>query len=140
MTQDLFNSYESIGSFCRIFMVTKPTLPIRSSEMGLLIYLSKNGETTNYAIQASDFFKVSKPMITKMVKSLLREGLINQGSDPSDKRRLILTITPKGYGLLEATYEDYLGSVKRLMDSLGQENFNTLITLLDQANAILKEV
>jgi len=38
---DLINSADVIGMFCRLHLNSKRDLPIRSSEMGVLIYARK---------------------------------------------------------------------------------------------------
>ena len=74
---ELIKGGEVIALFCRININTKRELPIRSSEMGLLIFIVKEeGEHT--PLEISEFFKVTKPMVTAMVNSLVKKEYITK--------------------------------------------------------------
>mgnify|MGYP000870724505 CR=1 FL=1 len=81
----LMTASEQISLFCRLNTHTKRDLPIRSSEMGMLIYLVKTqGEKTPNAV--AQFFKVTKSMATNMVSALLAKGYIEKQRSKTDKR------------------------------------------------------
>ena len=50
--------------------------------------------------QLADYFHVSGSFITTMVGKLIERGLIDKRSDPTDGRRVRLSVTPQGHDLL----------------------------------------
>lgn len=125
-----------ISMFCRLNTNSKRKLPIRAAEMGLLILIVKNDNDVT-PMMASDFFKVSKPMIATMIKSLLKEEYIKKVPSKEDKRSFALVPELKGIKLVNETFEEYLSLMKMLIEGLGEEKFIELITLVEEANIVL---
>lgn len=131
-------SLEQISLFCRLNINTKRELPIRSSEMGMLIYLVKTEEEkTPNAV--SKFFKVTKSMATNMATSLLNKGYIEKIQLETDKRSFLLIPTEKAVRLVEDAYEEYFKIMSVLETKMGETKFDALIDLLERANEILLE-
>lgn len=134
----IIKSSEQISLFCRLNINTKRELPIRSSEMGMLIYLVKTDkEKTPNAV--SKFFKVTKSMATNMATSLLNNGYIKKKQSETDKRSFLLIPTDKAIRLVEDTYKEYFKMMSVLEERMGKEKFEELINLLEIANEILLE-
>lgn len=136
--EDLLQSAEIISLFCRININTKRDLPIRASEMGLLIFLAKSKEPIT-SLQAADFFRVSKPMVATMVNSLEKKGYLTRGSYENDRRRFTLLPTDKAVALVEETWCEYYKTIESLQKGLGKEDFGQLIELINRANTIMLE-
>lgn len=136
---DLIQSAEEIGIFCRLNMNIKKDIPIRSSEMGVLIYIYKQGETTT-PIMISQFFKIKKPSVTSQVNALIKQGFIEKASSLTDRRSYYLKVTYKGTLLVNSTFEEFFKLVKILKEKMGEEHFNSLIEYIKQANSILGEL
>lgn len=134
----LIKSSKQISLFCRLNLNTKQELPIRSSEMGMLIYLVKTEEekTPN---AAAKFFNVTKSMATNMATSLLNNGYIEKIQSEADKRSFLLIPTDKAIRLVEDTYEEYFRTMSLLESKMGEEKFDEFIRLLETANEILLE-
>lgn len=128
---------EAVSLFCRLNINTKKKLPVRSSEMGLLIYVCKSDVPVT-SVMAADFFKVKKPMIAAMVSSLTSKEYLEKAPSATDKRSFTLLPTGKAKTLVDETYSEYLSTMELLKTKLGGK-YETLITLLDRANAILLE-
>lgn len=129
---------EQIALFCRLNIISKRKLPIRSSEMGMLIYLVKTeGNKTPNA--AAKFFNITKAMATNMVTSLLNNGYIIKKQSEKDKRSFILIPTDKAIRLVNDTYSDYFKMISILESKMGENKFNELIQLLETANTIILE-
>ena len=134
----MMNAMEQVSLFCRLNMNARRALPIRSSEMGMLIYLVKtDGEKT--AKGSADFFKVTKAMATNMSSALLKNGFLEKQQQENDKRSFRLLPTAKAVQLVNETYEEYMKEMHTLKDNMGIDAFNSLITLLEMANDILLE-
>lgn len=129
---------KQISLFCRLNTHMKRNLPIRSSEMGMLIYLVKtNEEKTPNAV--AKFFNVTKAMSTNMVTSLLSKGFIQKKQSKQDKRSYILVPTKKAIQLVDNTFEEYFDTISMLEREMGEKSFQELIVLLEKANHILLE-
>lgn len=129
---------EQVTLFCRLNMNIKRDLPVRASEMGLLIYLVKtNGPKTS--IQIADFFKVTKANVAAMVHSLVKSGYIEKEASKHDKRSFNLIPTQKAITLVDETYHEYFKTMELLMNEMGLDDYMQLISLLKKANKILLE-
>lgn len=138
MHNDLIKSAESIGLFCRLNMHTKRDLPIRSSEMGVLIFTQKQNKPVT-PLMISQFFKIKKPTVTTMVNALVHAGYLIKVPSLSDGRSYVLELTSTGYALLEVTFESYFKTMEALKGKMGSDAFDQLVGLIDQANQVLLE-
>ena len=119
-------------------MNIKRDLPVRASEMGLVIYLVKtNGPKPS--IQIADFFKVTKANVAAMVHSLVESGYIEKEASKHDKRSFNLIPTQKAITLVDETYHEYFKTMELLMNEMGLDDYMQLISLLKKANKILLE-
>lgn len=135
---DFMEDAKQISLFCRMNMNSHQDLPIRSSEMGLLIYLVKtNNEKVPKAI--AEFFKVTKAMVTNMVSSLTKQEYVYKQVSLLDKRSVLIIPTQKAIDLVESTYKEYYKHLMLLSKQMGSDDFNQLIVLIEKANRILLE-
>lgn len=129
---------ETISLFCRTNYKVNKEIPIRSSEMGLLILLVKSDVPVTSMV-AAEFFKVSKPMITAMAQSLIKKQYIKKVQLNEDKRKFHLVPTKKAIQLVDETYTHYFKHLELLKTKMGDKDFCTLVELLSEANQILLE-
>ncbi|WP_394922590.1 MarR family winged helix-turn-helix transcriptional regulator [uncultured Robinsoniella sp.] len=135
---DFILAAEQISLFCRLNINSKKELPIRASEMGMLIYLCKtDGDKTPMGV--ANFFKVTKAMATNMVSSLSKKGYLEKQPAQEDRRSILLVPTPLAKQLVNSTYEEYYKTMKLLQDKMGAEQFSILTASLQKANQILLE-
>jgi DNA-binding MarR family transcriptional regulator len=138
MDIDAIKSADIIGMFCRLKTNVKPGIPVRSSEMGVLIYVSKQSSEVT-PLMISRFFRISKPTVSSMVNSLIKKGYLDKKSSESDKRSYSLIITDEGDRLVTSAFDDYFRSIELLKEKMGGEKFNQFIELMQIANGILLE-
>lgn len=138
MNEDLIYGAETVSMFCRLNINIKKDLPIRSSEMGLLILVCKSEDPVT-PVKAADFFKVKKPMITAMVANLIHHSYLEKIPSMKDKRSFSLHPTAKARLLVDHTFNEYIKTMELLKQKLGNDKYITLMSLLDQSNAILLE-
>jgi DNA-binding MarR family transcriptional regulator len=134
----LIQSAETVSLFCRLNINAKKNIPIRSSEMGLLILTVKNEQPVT-PVMAAEFFKVKKPMIAAMVSSLIQKGYIAKKPSQTDKRSFTLSPTAKAITLVEQTHSEYIKTLELIRVKLGNGDFDNLINLLEKTNTILLE-
>lgn len=135
-TYTMAQSGETISLFCRLNINTKKQLPVRSSEMGLLFFVSQSAQPPT-SLDAVEFFHVSKPMVASMVRALENGGYLRRGKSPQASRRFTLLLTPRGEQLVRETTGEYGKTMALLQNGLGKADFDTMISLLARANALL---
>jgi DNA-binding MarR family transcriptional regulator len=135
---DAFFAAEQVSLFCRLNLHSKRELPIRSSEMGMLIYLCHTDEEKT-PMGVARYFRVSKAMVTNMVSSLVKKGYLEKKPSPEDGRSWLLIPTEKAKDLVERTYREYYKTMSTLQEQMGAEEFSLFLTLMKRANQILLE-
>ena len=138
MKEYIMTATEEVAMFCRLQMNIKKHLPIRPSEMGVLIYTSKHQEAVT-PLMISQFFQISKPSVTAMVNSLIKQDYLMRTASATDGRSYTVSITPKGRKLVENTYDEYLSAMALIKEKMGEGDFKLFVQLIIRANEILKE-
>lgn len=126
------------SKFSRDYTALKKDLPIRPSEMGVLNIITKRyGSYTPSMI--AELIGVSKPMVATHISVLEEKGYIYKDISEENKRSFYVRPTEKAE-LLVATAEANLNErLKAIESSLGEEKFDLLIELLDEAQKTLNK-
>ena len=125
-----------LSIFSKNYMELKKDLPIRPSEMGVLNIITQTpGPHT--PLMLAEALKVSKPMITAHLTSLTNKGYITKQPSSEDKRAYYILPTEKAGALVKRAKEDLYRHLDRLMDGMGEEQFDLLVKLTGEANRIL---
>jgi DNA-binding MarR family transcriptional regulator len=138
MDNDINSSADAVGLFCRLQMNIKRDLPIRSSEMGVLIFTQKQSEPVT-PLMISNFFRIAKPSVTSMVNALIEKDYLMKTPSSTDGRSYTVSATEKGTELVESTYNEYFRTMEILKKKMGSKEFNLFIDLIHKANNILSE-
>lgn len=134
--KEIIQGAEASSIFCRMNMNLRKDIPIRSSEMGLLIFITKTNEEIT-SIKAAQFFMVSKPAIATMVSSLESKGYLKRVPSKVDRRSFTLVTTESGKELVEKTYNEFFKLQEILKNGMGDEDYLQFVKLLEEANSIL---
>lgn len=137
MEKEIQDSIETITRFCRNNMNFKRQLPIRASEMGMLIYTKYATEPVT-PISISKFFNISKPATTTSINSLVKNGYVLKVKSETDKRSFSIILTEKAIELTDDFYGEYVRLVSLIKKGLSEEEFNMLISLLKKSNNFLE--
>lgn len=129
---------EEIAMFCRLHMHIKKGIPIRSSEMGVLIYVQKQNEAVT-PLMISNFFQITKPSVTTMLNELIRKKYLVKVPSATDGRSYTVSITERGQELVISTHDEYFKVMAILEGKMGYKDFESLIQLIQTANTILSE-
>ncbi|MDF2545136.1 MAG: transcriptional regulator, MarR family [Anaerosolibacter sp.] len=138
MRESIIASADAVSRFCRLQMNIKKEIPIRSSEMGVLIYVEKSDVPVT-PLMISNFFGISKPSVTDMVNALLKNNYLSKTLSQTDKRSYSLSVTQKGHELVESTYSEYFRTMELLEEKMGYHEFELFIQLIGKANRVLSE-
>lgn len=138
MNPDLIHSADIIGKFCRMQLNSKRDLPIRASEMGVLIYIQRQSEPVT-PLMISQFFNITKPSVSSMVKTLLKHDYLRKIQHGSDHRSYLLTLTKQGIDLVSVTFDSYFQSIEKIVAVMGDESFQQFIRLMNIAILAMEE-
>lgn len=68
--------------------------------------------------------------VTVVIQNLVKEGYILRIADPQDRRRYLLSLTEKGFHLVDLIFPEYLKFLNDRMDMLSSDEQRTLAALL----------
>lgn len=126
-----------LSIFSKNYMKLKKGLPIRPSEMGVLNIITETAGP-HTPVMLAELLSVSKPMITAHITSLKNKGYITKEPSFEDKRAYYVHPTDKAIALVESSKSDLKNQLNRLIDGMGQDEFEHFIKLTETANNILK--
>ena len=118
-----------------IFRINQRTSGLESAQHRVLGVLMKSGPHSMSEI--GRMLYISKPYMTVLIDSLIEKGWIERGSDPDDRRVIIITITPSGKRQLRRVFEGYKTDIKSLLAGLESEDIEKLCTSLEHLQKIL---
>jgi len=82
--------------------------------------------------EVGEFLNTSHQNVKQLAEQLEKKGFIKIEKDPSDKRRLLLTVTDKNKRYWESKAEEHIAEVKRLFDALTQREIDTFYNLISK--------
>ncbi len=129
---------EAMTNFCRANFNHKPNLPIRSSEMGVLILIKEKAKDTGVRlVEISDYFDIQKSSVSTIIKSLDKKGYIYKTTLSTDKRSAPLFPTEKGIALVNETIQEYQKIARLLVDEFGENKCCEFIEMLEKTTKII---
>lgn len=132
-----FTANAILSLFSKNYMELKKGLPVRPSEMGVLNIIAETpGPHTS--VMLAELLGVSKPMITAHLASLSEKGYITKEQSEEDKRVYYIIPTEKALVLVQQAKKDMDHQLTSLMEAMGQDDFNMLVSLAQKANSILE--
>lgn len=72
------------------------------------------------------------PSLTRILRSMTAEGLLEKHADAFDKRKSIVTITPKGRALLSEHADEANAIYQQMRDRFGADEMDQLLDLLER--------
>lgn len=132
-----FSANVALSMFSKYYMELKRGLPIRPSEMGVLNIITETpGPHT--PVLLAELLGVSKPMITAHLIDLEKRGYIEKKQSLEDKRVFNVLPTEKALALVESAKTDMNRHFERLVQEMGEDEFDHLVRLAEKANKILE--
>lgn len=84
------------------------------------------------------YVRCSRAYVSRMIGELSADGLVETRPDERDLRSHFIVCTEKGRRLAQDIMDDYVAVTRRLHDGLGARKSKQLVSLLDEAIAILE--
>ena len=76
------------------------------------------------------------PSLTRILQTLESKGLVTREAHPTDRRRLVITITDGGRSLIEANRHESQRLNAWLKDTFGEEKLGHLLDLLNELDQL----
>ncbi|MBO4747805.1 MAG: MarR family transcriptional regulator [Clostridiales bacterium] len=77
--------------------------------------------------EISEYMNVSTARVAVLLKKMSDKELINRRSDPNDKRKVMVSITPKGISAFEEKKKEILLYAGAIVDHFGKEKVEDFI-------------
>lgn len=116
---------------------------INISELLLMNGLADNTDNPEGNVSLTEigrYLAVSKGAVSQMLGSLEKKGYINREIDRSNRRNLIVTLTPKGREVLEQQYRIFNCKLERIIGQLGEDDVEQMIRIVNRMIAITGEI
>jgi len=127
------------SKFSRDFTELKNYLPIRPSEMGLLVIVTRRQRDLT-PLALAEIMAVSKPMIAAHIQALEKKGYIFKEQSSEDKRSFFVRPTEKAVALCAEYEARQTERIRALESELGEADFCELVRLMDRAQGIIREM
>lgn len=110
---------------------------VTASQAGVLLFLAqRHGESIpNRRIE--EFFGISNPAASSMVKRLEPKGLVATSINPDDKRCYCVEITDYGYKCMVAADEKAMRLDEQILDGLSPKEANLALKFVERMTANL---
>lgn len=121
-------------------MNQRNSFPIRSSEMGVLIYICLHvGIKGVRSVEISEYFGIRKSSVSTIIDSLEKLGYIEKTQSEGDRRNNPLFPTSKGNKLASDAFEEYHCVSNKLIEKIGEEKCEEFINALQITTKIIQK-
>lgn len=86
-----------------------------------------------YALSPNDLIAstmVTSGTMTNRIDQLVKTGLVERIKNPNDKRSIVVSLTEKGFSVIDPTLDEHVLTQKKLMSGLSSDDSEKLNTLL----------
>jgi len=141
MEQKLNNYFATLRNFSRIFMqdLVSDGKSIKSdlklSQIKAIAAFKDKNYFSMKELAGNIGVKLSN--MTMMVDSLIKDGMVERGRDESDRRKVIVRLTPKGKKIRDKFLAQRRKVAKSVFANLNNKDKNELLKSLDKACHIL---
>jgi len=113
----------------------KPHLSL--SQLRVLYFLQRRSQSSLSAV--ADYLDVTRPTMSAMVDRLVQRGLVHRSPDPSERRRIILSLTPEGTATMERVYRATQQTVADRLEALSAAQLNQISAGLALLSTLFEE-
>lgn len=85
---------------------------------------------TMHVTEIGDMLLISKPQMTRLIDELIDLGMVDRQPDETDRRKINISLTPKGKATVERFRETIKGVIKTRLASLPEKDLIELSTAL----------
>ncbi len=103
--------------------------PINEQKRRVLRVLDESGPLEQKSIALAACLLL--PSLTRILQAMEADGLVSRTSDPADRRRTIVTITPQGAAIIADHAVASNAILGRMEEAFGADKLNLLLDLLE---------
>ena len=107
--------------------------PLDQGEMGALFLLNLKGEPQNPS-RMSEILEVNTSRIAAILNSLEKKGFVQRTKDPSDGRKISVSITEQGRSFLQKGHDEVQQKTLELLRVLDERDLDDLLRILKKLN------
>lgn len=129
--------------FKKVGMIFPPGLDIHMGELFVMRSIDGNCPFPDHPSPVSDLPKhlmISKPAMSQLLNGLEKKGYLVREIDKADRRKISVTLTPKGQEILAATKDYADNMLDTVIARFGEENLLQLLALFTRLSDISEEV
>lgn len=104
---------------------------LSEGKLRVMILLHQNPKGVTPSLLAAKA-GVTKATISVMTRRMLRDGLVDVGEDPTDRRGKIFTLTEAGRAMMDQILPTHYLRISRVMGKLSEQEQKELISLLEK--------
>lgn len=101
--------------------VGEAMIKLSEGEYSVLSFLLSN-ESFAHPSQLSRHLSVSTARIAALLNRLEKKGLVRRSCDPSDERKIIVTLTESGASCVSSGIENAIDGLSKLLEALGEKD------------------
>jgi DNA-binding MarR family transcriptional regulator len=98
-------------------------------EQFVLTYISKHGDSV-IPSEISNEMGISTARVAATLGALESKGLISRRIDETDRRRILVELTPEGHAQVNKHTKAIMGMMARMLQDLGEEDATQLLRIL----------
>ena len=92
-------------------------------------YILSQGNTV-LPSEISSAMSISSARVAAMLNNLEKKGLVTRRIDESDRRRILVSLTPEGIESVENRSSKVVGSTAKILESLGAHDAQELVRIV----------
>jgi len=100
--------------------------------LGMLAMRMEGNQNALSVSEISNFLQITPAGVTHMLNPLEMKGLIERLKDPSDRRVVLISVTPKGVEVAQSLMVEVQEKLTGLIDFLGEDDSRKLIDLMNK--------
>ncbi len=129
--------------FRKVELRLPPSSDLNLGELTVLKQFAQTAdglENHGFIAEMQSHLNITKPAISQIVSGLEKKGYIHREIDQTDRRRFVITVTPKGHTAMECmkAYADHFTS--EIITRFGEANTEQLLALFDGFCAVVEDV
>lgn len=116
---------------------------LNMTELILMNSFADNTADSENNVGSSDireYLSITKGAVSQMLGSLEKKGFINRDIDKSNRRNLIVTLTPEGRQVLERQYNEFSDRLEKIISRLGENDVRQMVTIVNRMIEITNEI
>jgi DNA-binding MarR family transcriptional regulator len=138
--KEVFDLMWEIRKFTRTSLMLQHTIAhsvgLNPTDAECLDYLMEMGASTAGALAKAT--RLTTGAVTTMIDRLERNGFVRRNADPSDRRKVIVTLVPERKAVMSAHYRELAAAVQKLLAAYSQKDLAFLVRHTNALTAVFE--